>query len=755
MIDAVKIVKNDKNEYNLAFLKDNEWNFLYDHLNIRESVKKEIENINLKNSKIVIIIGVGLGYHLVDLINEKLLNKKISIIAIEPIEMVFKVSNKLFNLEKTFENAVNITYIHGTETDISNGIASVAKVLQAKLRDVLFFIPKSYIKYFYKDVKKIIKILNDRLLSSVLSIGNSVDDSILGIYNMFRNTQSITESLPLGVLKSYYKNYPAVIVSAGPSLNKNIDVLKENQDKVIVIATDATFSILKEYGIRVDFVGVLERDYITYEKFFENKNYDHLPTLIYQSVAWPDIAATFKNTKIITFKTLPTETKFAEFLGENYCYLDSGTSVATMLISFSHFVGANPIILIGQDLAYSNEGYTHANGVNVRKKQNLEDAIEVDGINGEKVKTSQVWKNFKIEIEDLIKNNNLNVIDATEGGALIKGTKIATLKETLEILPNIKISYKFKNISIDKNVVLENIKKYKSFLIEEIINSTNELEKLTKIDPKNWDDFLFQYSKIEKFTYFPHFHSSNSNLLVYYHHNKKNDKIPILLDAMIEESILLKDYINTGFNIGINYKNILSNLSFELTGNMEKDLEKANFLMRNRMPFKAIKFLNKMKEKYTNNFKIYELLIEAYSDFDIEKAFKADKTIAYGLELISSNPSYKTNPKILSSIDKAINFVFERTKIGYLYNKINKDKLYISMNNILKVLIVINNVAKQCEVIKYFENDPGTFEYCVAKYNCLVYKNLKDEAKNHLINALKKYPDNQILLNELKKYSNS
>ena len=106
-----------------------------------------------------------------------------------------------------------------------------------------------------------------------------------------------------------------------------------------------------------------------------------------------------------------------------------GGSVATWTVELMKESGFKTIIVVGQDLA-SGKGMTHADGKNEVENQNYH---EVEGINGEKVLSRTDWDRFRFFYEDdIIKGSDIRFIDATEGGALIKGSEIMTLQEVLD-----------------------------------------------------------------------------------------------------------------------------------------------------------------------------------------------------------------------------------------------------------------------------------------------------------------------------------
>jgi hypothetical protein len=111
----------------------------------------------------------------------------------------------------------------------------------------------------------------------------------------------------------------------------------------------------------------------------------------------------------------------------------SGTSVAHFMMNLADALGCNPIILIGQDLAYSLKGVSHSGETEIKETVDLNKVTEwVKDYDGNDIPSTSVWKKFLLTFEDLIRNTDKKVIDATEGGALIKGTEIIPLWNALE-----------------------------------------------------------------------------------------------------------------------------------------------------------------------------------------------------------------------------------------------------------------------------------------------------------------------------------
>jgi hypothetical protein len=280
--------------------------------------------------------------------------------------------------------------------------------------------------------------------------------------NIVKNSSFYFSSPGINSIRHTFRNKPAVIVGAGPSLEKNIHILRDIQERVLIIATDTALSILYENGIKPDFVVSVDPQdkntlYLLYSQFKE---------------AWLviDAAASFLSlikynpSKTIFFDTIfPLYESLKPFWGEKGSLL-SGGSVSTNAFDFARFLGCSPIVFVGQDLAYSRK-HTHIRG-NIleeflRFKTNrfhtyesynskmllFSDKIEVEGVNGEKVLTDRKFVTFLDWFKNEFAYTQAEVINATEGGAFIQGAKHLSLEETAR--------EKLKEVKMDKNFSLE------------------------------------------------------------------------------------------------------------------------------------------------------------------------------------------------------------------------------------------------------------------------------------------------------------
>ena len=247
--------------------------------------------------------------------------------------------------------------------------------------------------------------------------------------------QSNHEQLRCKLQEAGATDLPAIIVSAGPSLDKNIHELKKAQGKAFIIVVDAALRSVIRAGIRPDMVCTVDPN--VPNRFYEAVD---LSDIIWSCTAGTKPEVIQKYGKKIFYygyfcKYWSTELK--RELGYDFPDVKSGGSVSIEAFMLCCYLGFKKIVLIGQDLAFTG-GVSHTKGVGDALGDNDEYIksrylMQVEGIDGSILDTDfQMWY-YKQWFEKFIKSyaGQVEVIDATEGGALIQGTVLRTLEETI------------------------------------------------------------------------------------------------------------------------------------------------------------------------------------------------------------------------------------------------------------------------------------------------------------------------------------
>jgi hypothetical protein len=285
-----------------------------------------------------------------------------------------------------------------------------------------------YDKLFLYEHKEFLEEIKNNNTRAILNRNTAAKMGKAMIKNVARNFRYIVDSYTVNELCDFIpKDIPVIIVAAGPSLDKNISTLKLAKGKSIIMATDRALDYLFQHGIEPDFIVTL--DAIKPLKYFSNREDINIP-LFCKLESNYEILDFHKGRKV-WYDIHPYLRTIYEDLEKSLVYYNSGGSVATAAFSICVGLGINTIVLMGQDLAYSGT-LTHAGGIVGEGENETNIAGLVEDINGNMVPTRHDWKIFLSWYEDAITQRpEIEVIDATEGGAKIKGTKIMNLKDAI------------------------------------------------------------------------------------------------------------------------------------------------------------------------------------------------------------------------------------------------------------------------------------------------------------------------------------
>ncbi|EAJ7230278.1 motility associated factor glycosyltransferase family protein [Campylobacter coli] len=287
-----------------------------------------------------------------------------------------------------------------------------------------------YYERFHEDVLELNKKLVQYFKDSIISHGNDSTDTLQGIEQFVYNLPQMITHPSYKELLSKRKGISdtAIIVSTGPSLTKQLPLLKKYASKATIFCADSSYPILAKHGIKPDYVLSLERIPLTSE-FFNNDfgEFDKDIVFVCAGVVHPKTIEYLKNkTFIITQKILA----FPYYINlKNFCYAAVGFSVAHMAYEFATHLSHKNIIFIGQDLAYAEDGFSHTKDYSNLDKheghfQRDKGKFQCLAYGGDgKAESSEVWTMFRFFLQDTISRNIISTTyNCTEGGARIEGT---------------------------------------------------------------------------------------------------------------------------------------------------------------------------------------------------------------------------------------------------------------------------------------------------------------------------------------------
>ncbi|EPU4140125.1 6-hydroxymethylpterin diphosphokinase MptE-like protein [Campylobacter coli] len=303
----------------------------------------------------------------------------------------------------------------------------------------IFISSHYYLKYYETSILS----LNELCIKSAsVAIRNADITCFLPLLThgqFLQNIPSMLESIPFQRILSQRKNKfdNAIVVSAGPSLTKQLSLLKAYQDKAVIFCADGALSMLEKKGIVPDYVTNLDFTDLAM-KFFQNKENLKQSIIALECATHPNIVYNLKaeNCMIV----LRNKALYQRFNLNDFGYIDTGTHVSHFSYTLALALGFKNIIMIGQDLAFDEEGNSHSKGFDFGEKFSGEeniDKLKVTAYAGKgEVLTHITWNDYRIKLEYLFACNDQKAkfYNATEGGARINFTEELSFKECCEKL---------------------------------------------------------------------------------------------------------------------------------------------------------------------------------------------------------------------------------------------------------------------------------------------------------------------------------
>ncbi|EHC1464127.1 motility associated factor glycosyltransferase family protein [Campylobacter coli] len=297
--------------------------------------------------------------------------------------------------------------------------------------------------YYLRFYEKQILFLNEMCLKTIgVAVRNANISCSLPLltYGQFlQNIPSMLESIPfqriLNERKNKFEN--AIVVSAGPSLAKQLSLLKAYQDKAVIFCADGALSMLEKEGIVPDYVTNLDFTDLAM-KFFQNKENLKQSIIALECATHPNIVRSLnaENCMIV----LRNKALYQRFNLNDFGYIDTGTHVSHFSYALALALGFKNIIMIGQDLAFDEKGNSHSKGFALGERidhtLNLP-TLQVPAYAGKgEVLTHIAWNDYRIKLEYFFACNEQKAkfYNATEGGARINFTEELSFKECCEKL---------------------------------------------------------------------------------------------------------------------------------------------------------------------------------------------------------------------------------------------------------------------------------------------------------------------------------
>ena len=390
---------------------------------------ESVENLDFKPEDILrIIIGYRGRYSLALIMDNAL--PTASVIIWEPDEAAFLAGCVCEDISDFItDSRIRIIFGRGDDSGLEDVLRNVVREYNLNHRNII-----GYGRYLEPDNEDIVFFREKfrRIAGEVSYFGNArrryhqlPSENILYALHILNGNSTIEQLFDCVPIR----DIPVIIVAAGPSLGKNCMELSKAKGKAIIVAVTHAMKTLNRMNVVPDLVAATDAMSADHMDFDTRNEY----TLLSSVFAAKDCQDKYNGHIVFhgfgiydgTYSPKRTNWKLD-------AQLDTG-SVATDVFSMFLKAGFKTFIVIGQDLAYDKDGYTHTdNEIDDYPEEIQDESKWIESIDGEKVRTRNDWIHFKHFYENMIcTHEDICFIDATEGGALIHGSVVMPLREAI------------------------------------------------------------------------------------------------------------------------------------------------------------------------------------------------------------------------------------------------------------------------------------------------------------------------------------
>lgn len=399
----IEIIKSKDNNY--ALKVDNK--FVYSKFYPIKDAERFIENNKelYLNKKHVVMYGLGFGYHVKELLKRIPLDSKVFLFDLD-VE-IHDIANK-YNLLENIKKDNRVKIILGNNKNFYMEFTNKISLVE----DIIVYEPLlKALEDKYNDFKESIKSYKIAKINLEKFQPVMEENEEINIKNNYNTIGEFFKTFKL-------ENKPIVIASAGPSLEKDLNTMKEKREHIKIFAVGRTLDILMKNGIKPDAITILDPQEIVYNQI---RGYEDLDVpLCFLSTGSRWAVQAYKGPKYMFFN------KECIWNKENII-VETGKTVAIPTIDLAIKAGGDKIILCGQDMAFVDSKFHAGDKDNIEESNSYQ---KVFGVDGNYLDTTSGMLEFKKGIERLIKmNTNIQFINSSRG-AKIEGT----LEEDLKFL---------------------------------------------------------------------------------------------------------------------------------------------------------------------------------------------------------------------------------------------------------------------------------------------------------------------------------
>ena len=372
-------------------------------------------NVQEASPDIVIALGTGSGQELPTLLSQLSEDAKLFVMEYDAARAADAF--RKWPLEKEIEKG-RLTLSIGHDTD-----KAVDRLLERiRLQDApsfrLFDCSDQSLaaENFYQAT---LRQIHQHIHLNIFNLGTLIYRGPMWQFNTITNLPSLFFNPSIESLSNVFSGKPAVVVGAGPSLDRSKYELAKHADGFVVISTGTALKPLQQAGIRPDLVVAVDGSSKTAPQFETDCGDLYLGC---SSLVFPPVLEKFKG----NFNGAMSANPIGQWL--NQAKKKPGTiaaagTVTTTAIDIARKMGCGPILCLGVDLCFEDDGTTHS--THSMYHQNKVDTSRLTRVAGNyqpEVFTSEQFHCYICLLEQYIQDHDQTTfINITSQGARIEG----------------------------------------------------------------------------------------------------------------------------------------------------------------------------------------------------------------------------------------------------------------------------------------------------------------------------------------------
>ncbi len=416
--------------------------YLHSRYNPVAEAEKFAAGVDVEDYYCYFVSGFGLGYHLRAL-RRRIYADAIIVVA-EPDLRLVAAALAAVDLREVLADGKLLVLNRANKAQVHERLQAHTALLMLGAKLVSHPASQRVAADFHGQMRGL---LTEFVAYARMTIMTLVANARITCHNIANNIGKYAATTSVGILENRFRGVPAIVVSAGPSLKRNLAQLAEAKGRAIICAVQTTLKMLLERGITPDFVTSLDYHEVSRQYFEGAVGLENVHLVAEPKATWHVLDSYPGPISLL-------DNSFARLLiGDDLApraALPPGATVAHLAFYLARYMGCDPIIFVGQDLAYTGYVYyspgmeihrtwrSEINRFNPMETKEWERTVRMGQMlrkttdnAGRKIYTDDLLFTYLEQFERDFSQTDARIINATEGGARIRGAEPIPLTDVL------------------------------------------------------------------------------------------------------------------------------------------------------------------------------------------------------------------------------------------------------------------------------------------------------------------------------------